>query len=87
MVAIVVSGKFAFLGTNDSNAEFQVFRIDNPADIKNCGEPGYPGGFVGCGKYDFPAKISDLEFYDNLIYASIESNATFRIIYDNLNLY
>lgn len=87
LTAIVVSGDFAFLGTDDSNAEFQVFRVNNPAKILNCSEPEYPGNFTGCGKYDFPAKITDLEYYDNLIYAAVESNNAFRVIFDDLSLY
>ena len=87
ILTLVVSGKFAFMGTDDSNAEFQVFVVDNPADIRNCSEPGYPGGFVGCGKYDFPAKITDIKLHENLIYTAIESNDAFRIIFDNLICY
>ncbi|MDP3697534.1 MAG: hypothetical protein Q8R55_05985 [Candidatus Taylorbacteria bacterium] len=90
VLAINVVSKFAFLGTSDSNAEFQAFRIDDPLDIRNCDEsppPGYTFPPEGCGKYDFPAKITDLEYHDNLIYASIESNATFRIIFDDPSLY
>ena len=87
IVTLVVSGKFAFMGTDDSNAEFQVFVINDPANIQNCSEPGYPGGFAGCGKYNFPAKINDLELHENLIYAAIDSNDAFRIIFDNLICY
>ncbi len=87
LTAIAVSNKFAFLGTDDSNFEFQVFRIDNPANIQNCGEPGYPGGFVNCGKYNFPAKITDLEYDDSFVFASVQSNDAFRVIFDDLSQY
>ncbi len=90
ITALNVVSTFAFLGTNDNNAEFQVFRVGNPANIYNCAEsppPGYAFPPEGCGKYNFPAKVTDVEFYDNFIYSSIESNATFRIIYDDDNAY
>lgn len=90
ILTVHVVSHLAFIGTNDSNPEFQVFRIDNPLDIKNCNEAP-PAGYTfppeGCGRYDFPAKVTDIEFHDNYIYASIESNATFRILWDDLNKY
>lgn len=87
LTAIAVSNKFAFLGTDDSNLEFQVFKVDNPANIQNCSEPGYPGGFPNCGKYNFPAKITDLEYDDNFIFVSVESNDAFRVIFDDVSQY
>jgi type II secretory pathway pseudopilin PulG len=90
ITALVVSGDFAFLATDDSNAEFQVFKISNPSAITNCNETppaGYSFPPEGCGKYNFPAKITDLDYHDDFIYASIESNAAFRIIYDDTSQY
>ena len=87
LTAVVVSGQFAFFGTTDSNAEFQVFKIDDPSNILNCSEAAYPGNFADCGKYDFPAKINDLEYDENLVFSAIESNDALRIIFDDVSQY
>ncbi|PJE50774.1 MAG: hypothetical protein COV29_03530 [Candidatus Yanofskybacteria bacterium CG10_big_fil_rev_8_21_14_0_10_36_16] len=84
---LFVVGDFAFISTDDDNFEFQVYRVGDPSDIYNCDElddPQYPDN---CGKYNFPAKMVDLEFDDNLIYSAVESNATFRVIFDDLSQY
>lgn len=69
--AIIVSANLAFLGTTDSNEELQVWDVTEPTDIHNY------------SKFNFPAKVTGLEFGDDLVYASIESNETLRIIFDN----
>ena len=88
---MAVSGPFDFIGaTGDSNAEFQIFRIDDPSTIENCSEDP-PAGISfdppGCGKYDFPAKITDVDYHNNLIFSSVESNDAFRIMFDDINQY
>ncbi|MDP3954242.1 MAG: hypothetical protein Q8Q06_02395 [bacterium] len=77
---------FAFIATDVDNLDFQVYRVSDPTNILNCSELTPPPA-SNCGKYDFPAKMVDLEFSDNLIYAAIESNATFRIIFDDITKY
>lgn len=84
--ALHIVSDFAFIATDVDSLDFQVYKISNPSEILNCGELS-PPPYANCGKYNFPAKMTDLEFMDNFIYASIESNATFRIIFDDTSRY
>ena len=66
---IRVSGRFAFLATGDSNEEFQVYDISNPASI------------VHISTFDFPQAATAIDYEDNLIYSAVRSNDALRIIY------
>ena len=66
---IVVSNKFAFLITTESNKEFQVWNISNPPNIFNV------------SKFNYSQKTTGIDYEDNIIYVSNESNDALRIIY------
>ena len=59
---------FIFLGTSDSNAEFQVW---NKNDLNS-----------RVSYFNFPQAITGLEYMDNKIYVSVDSNNALHIIYD-----
>ena len=65
---IVVVSRFIFLGTGDSNAEFQVWNSDDLTSRWS--------------DFDFPQAITGLEFLDDKIYAAVKSNDALHIIYD-----
>lgn len=64
-----VSGRFAFLATEDSNEEFQVLDISNPASIP-----------APVSTYNFPQEATGVDFENNIIYSSVRSNDGLRII-------
>jgi hypothetical protein len=71
VTALVVSSPYAFLGTSDSNQEFQVFNILNPAAITLIAD------------FNFPAEASGIDFENNLVYVSVHQNDALRIITAN----
>jgi hypothetical protein len=73
VTGIAVSGDLAFLSTNDSNAQFQVWNIKDPANIINCVVWDYSAG----------ASPTGLDFDGTYIYTSNTDNLALRIIYDN----
>ncbi len=64
----VVQDHLAFLGTNDSNKELQIFDISNPANI------------TPVATMNFPNYVTALDYEDNVVYASVRSNDAVRII-------
>ncbi|MBI5220619.1 MAG: hypothetical protein HY978_02140 [Candidatus Liptonbacteria bacterium] len=65
---LVVRDYLAFLGTSDTNEEFQVWNISDPADISLW------------SSFNFPQVVTDLDYEDNLVYAAVRSNDGLRII-------
>ncbi len=70
---IVTQGKYAFVGTTDTNDEFRVLDVSDPSN---------PAPY-GCPPYNYSAKVNDLVYLDNFIFVSNESNDALRIIYDD----
>jgi len=70
VIDIIVLGDLAFLGTSDSNEEFQVWNISNPDDI------------VNCSKFNFPEEIAGLDFLNDKVYAAVRSNDALHVISD-----
>jgi hypothetical protein len=71
ILTIIASGPLVFLGTNDSNQEFQVWDISNPADIQ------FWSG------YNFPQQIKGLDYDPELIFAAVNSNDALHVIFDD----
>ena len=65
---IYVAGNLAFLATSNSNKEFQVVSISNPAS------PTLYSFF------NFPQVATGVDYKDNIIYVSVRSNDGLRII-------
>lgn len=65
---IDATGTLAFLGTSNSNKEFQVINISNPA------APSLHSSF------NFPQNNTGIDYYNNLVFASVRSNDALRII-------
>jgi hypothetical protein len=65
---IRVSGNLAFLATSDTNAEFQVWDISNPAS------PALIANF------NFPNIADGIDYENNLVYVAVRSNDALRII-------
>lgn len=66
---IYVIAGFAFLATGDSNEEFQVLNISNPASIPS-----------PIATYNFPEEAMGIDFENNIVYAAVRSNDSLRII-------
>jgi len=66
--SIRVAGSFAFLATNDSNREFQVWNITNPAVITQVSYLNFPQEAIG------------VDYENETIYAGVRSNDSLRII-------
>lgn len=75
LTGLVVQGNLAFVGTTDTNDEFRVIDISNP---------GAPTAY-GCPPYNYSARVHQLVYADNYIFAANESNDSLRIIYDDLS--
>ncbi len=71
---ISLQNQFAFLLTDNQNAEFQIWDISNPSSVKPKAK---------CNTFDFPAKPVKLDFSGDYGYLAIESNDGFRVMYDN----
>ncbi|MBI4993587.1 hypothetical protein HZC33_01330 [Candidatus Wolfebacteria bacterium] len=65
---IVSSGSLAFLATEDSNKEFQVY------DISSSTRPSFWSSF------NFPQIATGIDYEDNIVYVSVRSNDALRII-------
>ncbi len=65
---IAVSSLYAFLATEDSNKEFQVWNISDPA------RPSFWSSF------NFPQVATGVDYEDNIVYVSVRSNDALRII-------
>jgi hypothetical protein len=72
VAAIVVQGDYAFIGTSDTNDEFRVLDISDPSS---------PTPY-GCPPYNYSARVADLAYADNYLFAANTSNDAVRIIYD-----
>lgn len=69
---LVVVNHLAFLGTDDTNNEFKVVDVSNPAAMVRYESAGY--------NLNFPQNVSGLAYENNTIYVSVRSNAALRII-------
>lgn len=69
---IAVVNGFAFLGTTDTNAEFRVLDVRDPANPKA----------NGCGPYNYSAKISALFYSNGFIITANQANVALTAIYD-----
>lgn len=65
---LVISGGYAFIGTEDSNKEFQAWNVSDPANI------------TFCASFNFPQNASGIDYEDNLVYMAVRSNDALRII-------
>lgn len=72
VMSIMVQGRFAFVGTSDTNDEFRVLDITGPNPVP-----------YGCPPYNYSAHISELTYADGYVFAANESNATLRVIHDD----
>lgn len=76
VVGVVVSGHLAFIATTNQTSGFHVWDISDPDNIK---APS------GCNLYKYPLKATGIDFADNLVFVSNESNYALRIIEDNMS--
>jgi hypothetical protein len=65
---LTVRDNLAFFATDDSNEEFQVWDISNPANI------------AFWSSFNFPQVATGIDYEDNLVYVSVRSNDALRII-------
>lgn len=65
---LVVGGDVAFLGTANSNQEFQAWNVSSPA------APSFWSSF------NFPQNGTGIDYENNLVYMSVRSNDALRII-------
>lgn len=65
---LIISGTYAFMGTEDSNKEFQAWDVSNPASI------------TFCASFNFPQTATGIDYENNLVYMSVKSNDALRII-------
>ncbi len=65
---LVIRDGLAFLGTSDSNKEFQVWDVSNPQDIEFW------------SSFNFPQVATGVDYEDNLVYVSVRSNDALRIV-------
>ena len=63
-----VRDNLAFLGTSDSNKEFQVWNISDPTNI------------TLWSFFNFPQVATGIDYESNLVYVSVRSNDALRII-------
>ncbi|MDO8435750.1 MAG: hypothetical protein Q7S89_03680 [bacterium] len=66
--AIKVVDSLAFLATDDSNNEFKIYLIDNPANM------------TPYSSFNFSQVATDIAFENNRVYVSVRSNDALRII-------
>lgn len=66
--ALVIRDYLAFLGTNESNNEFQVWNIEDPLAMSLW------------SSFNFPQVVTGMDYEDNLVYVSVRSNDALRII-------
>jgi hypothetical protein len=77
VAGIAVAGSYAFVGTTDTNAEFRVFDVSNPAA---------PTSIGGCGPYNYSAKISEVVYANGYVYIANQANDALRVVYDTPGL-
>ena len=65
---ISVRDNFAFLATSDSNKEFQVWNVTDPANM------------TSCTNFNFPQVATGIDYENNIVYVSVRSNDALRII-------
>ncbi|MBI4086217.1 MAG: hypothetical protein HY433_03200 [Candidatus Liptonbacteria bacterium] len=65
---IVTVNPYAFLGTEDSNKEFQVWNVSNPVTP------------TLWSSFNFPQVATGVDYEDNIVYVSVRSNDALRII-------
>lgn len=65
---VAFASPYAFLGTEDSNKEFQVWNVSNPNSI------------AFWSSFNFPQVATGVDYEDNLVYVSVRSNDALRII-------
>jgi Tfp pilus assembly protein PilV len=65
---ITAVSNFIFLGTSDSNAEFQVWKQNDLSSRWSF--------------FNFPQAVTGIEFFEDKIYSSVDSNSALRVIYD-----
>ncbi|OGY99487.1 MAG: hypothetical protein A2945_01355 [Candidatus Liptonbacteria bacterium RIFCSPLOWO2_01_FULL_52_25] len=65
---LTVRDTLAFLATSDSNKEFQVWNISNPASPSEI------------ASFNFPQVGTAIDYEDNLVYVAVRSNDALRII-------
>ncbi|MDP3741156.1 MAG: hypothetical protein Q8R08_02395 [bacterium] len=68
---IIVSGNLAFIATTHTTAGFQVWSIINPANI------------INHSTFNYSEKATGIDYLDNRVYVSNESNNALRVIVDN----
>jgi len=66
--SLKIRDNLAFLATGDSNREFQVWDISNPANINLW------------SYFNFPQVATGIDYEDNLVYVAVRSNDALRII-------
>lgn len=65
---IAVRNNLAFLGTSDSNREFQVWDISNPTSS------------ALWSSFNFPQVAASIDYDNNLVYVAVRSNDALRIV-------
>lgn len=84
IVGITVWGNLAFLSTDSTDSEFQIWDVTEKTNVQP---------HIGCNAYQFPAKPTNIEFPGELVYTgypegrelgfvSVDSNDALRVIYD-----
>jgi hypothetical protein len=68
VTGIRIRQNLLFMGTADSNKEFQIWDISNPANM------------TLWGSFNFPQVATGIDYEDNLVYVSVRSNDAVRII-------
>jgi len=63
-----IRDELVFLGTSDSNNEFQIYNIADPSNI------------VFWSSFNFPQVASGIDYEDNIVYVAVRSNNALRII-------
>lgn len=66
--ALRVLGGYAYMGTEDSNAEYQSWNVANPSNI------------TLCATFNFPQVATGIDYESNLVYMAVRSNDALRII-------
>lgn len=74
--SLVVLDGLAFLGTSDSNQEFQVWDVSIPESPQWWSEDDFPQAVTGIDFYPDP-------IHGDMVYAAVRSNKALRIIFDD----
>ncbi|MES3005824.1 MAG: hypothetical protein V4664_02660 [Patescibacteria group bacterium] len=73
---IIVSGNFAFISTSDQTNSFQVWQVLNDVITPRS----------TCNAINYAEKTTSMDYQDNRIFVSKESNTALIIIYDDLSV-